>query len=72
MIFSLVLPSFFHSCILEISSLVMGSVFTLAIFVFGDGFYDMRAFLIRGYRKACPAEKVVVGKPSSLGQSTLR
>ena len=41
----------------------------LSFFVFGDGFCDMSIFCTRGYRDAVPAEIVVVGKPSSLGQS---
>ena len=40
-----------------------------SFFVFGDGFCDMRTFCTRGYRESGPAEKNLVGKPSSLGQS---
>ena len=38
-------------------------------FVFGNEFWDMRTFFTRGYGEAGTAEKVVVGKPSSLGKS---
>ena len=55
---------------LVILTFVMGSVFMLEIFVFGDGFCDMITFFTRGYRKAGTAEKVVVGTPSSIGKST--